>query len=105
MRSALLTTCCVQYLFHLNASEAYVDLDTIAQQIEETGAVVSSYIPDNTLLVIAQPEKLEALKQVAGVSLPIRLPNLTNQKAHTHSSCSTLVLTCYVEVYRGCMGG
>lgn len=58
----------MQYLTHLNASDAYVDLDTITQQVRATGAVVSSYIPDNTLLVIAQPEKLEALQQVAGVS-------------------------------------
>ena len=67
-RCALLTLCCMQYLLHLNASDVYVDLETVTQQIRESGAVVSSYIPDNTFLVIAQPEKLVALKQVAGVS-------------------------------------
>ena len=64
----LLTPCSLQYLFHLNVSDVHVDLDTITQQITDAGAVVSSYIPDNTFLVIAQPEKLEALEQVAGVS-------------------------------------
>lgn len=49
-------------------SDVHVELDTVTQQIREAGAMVSSYIPDNTLLVVAQPEKLEALKQVAGVS-------------------------------------
>ena len=66
MRCALLTLGCLQYLLHLNASD--VDLDTVTQQIREAGAVVSSYIPDNTLLVTAQPDKLDALKQVAGES-------------------------------------
>lgn len=64
----LLTSCCLQYLLHLNMSDVHVELDTVTQQIREAGAMVSSYIPDNTLLVVAQPEKLEALKQVAGVS-------------------------------------
>ena len=57
----------MQYLLHLNASDVSSSFYTIHQQIIEAGAVVSSYIPDNTLLVVAQPEKLEALKKVAGI--------------------------------------
>ncbi|KAL3130908.1 Signal peptide peptidase-like 2A [Trebouxia sp. C0009 RCD-2024] len=58
---------CVQYLLHFNASDESGNLDTVHQQISKAGAHVSSYIPDNTLLVVAQPEKLEALKRLAGV--------------------------------------
>lgn len=60
---------CLQYLLHLDGSNVSGNLDTIHQQIHKAGAVVSSYIPDNTLLVVAQPEKLEALKSMAGVVL------------------------------------
>ena len=61
---------CLQYLLHLNESDVPDNLNTITEQISKAGAIVSSYIPDNTILVVAQPGKLEALKQVAGVFIP-----------------------------------
>lgn len=85
---------CLQYLLHLNASEAHIDLDTVTQQVEEAGAKVSSYIPDNTLLVVTQPEKLEALKQVAGTLVSV-------SKQH-HISMVQACQTCYTPALTCC---
>lgn len=57
----------LQYLVHLNLSDESTTIDAVSEHIKTAGAIVTSYIPDNTLLVVIQPDKVEALKQVAGV--------------------------------------
>lgn len=98
---------CVQYLLHFNASDESGNLDTVHQQISKAGAHVSSYIPDNTLLVVAQPEKLEALKRLAGVLLCLSYsPDLTCPWCITHNTVVVFNCRhCALSWYRGSMGG
>ena len=58
----------LQYLLHFDASTPEDTTDSLLESISRAGAVVSSYIPDQTLLVVAQPEHVEALKQIEGPS-------------------------------------
>ena len=58
-----------QYLLHYDASIAKASTAVLVQSIKQAGGIVSSYIPDHTLLVIAQPKSVEALKQLEGLAL------------------------------------
>ena len=59
----------LQYLLHFDASAPEDTTESLLDSIKHAGAVVSSYIPDQTLLVIAQPERVEALKKIEGLSM------------------------------------
>ena len=56
----------MQYLVHFEGSST--SAEGLTKQIGTTGGQVSSYIPDDTLLVVAQPNLLPALQQLPGVS-------------------------------------
>ena len=70
----------MQYLVQFNASELSATVETVTRHLTNAGAVVSSYIPDHTLLVLARPEKVQAIKEVAGTI------DLDSQSAHMWTS-------------------
>lgn len=57
----------MQYLVHFNAS--FTSTSTLTDRIGAVGGIVSSYIPDHTLLVVAEPKVVETLKKLEGLSL------------------------------------
>ena len=67
----------LQYLVHLNLSDRATTVDTVSEHLTTAGAAVTSYIPDDTLLVVAQPAQVQAIKQVEGVHLV--LPHIKAQ--------------------------
>ncbi len=58
----------LQYLVHYNASGSTFSSEAFKTSIESVGGTVSSYIPDHTLLVVAEPKLIPALKRLAGLS-------------------------------------
>ncbi|DBB02440.1 TPA: Signal peptide peptidase-like 2A [Trebouxia sp. C0006] len=56
-----------QYLVHYNASGSTFSSEAFKTSIESVGGTVSSYIPDHTLLVVAEPKHVPALKRLEGV--------------------------------------
>ena len=56
----------LQYLVHFDASST--SLEVLTQQIQTVGGHVSSYIPEDTLLVVAQASLLSQLQAQSGVA-------------------------------------
>ena len=74
---------CLQYLLHFNASS--LKSDSLRGDIEAAGALVSSYIPDHTLLVVGRSQAVEALKKIQGQSsrvVPFRHCALSSSKCN-----------------------
>ena len=58
----------LQYLVHYNASGSTSSSEALKTSIESVGGTVSSYIPDHTLLVVAEPKLIPVLKRLEGLS-------------------------------------
>ena len=58
----------LQYLVHYSASGSTFSSEAFKTSIESVGGTVSSYIPDHTLLVVAEPKHVPALKRLEGLS-------------------------------------
>ena len=63
---SLHNTLSLQYLVHFDASST--SLEVLTQQIQTVGGHVSSYIPEDTLLVVAQASLLSQLQAQSGVA-------------------------------------
>lgn len=56
----------LQYLVHFDSST--ISAEGLTKQLQSAGVQVSSYIPDDTFLIVVQPNMLSSLQQLPGVS-------------------------------------